>query len=216
MSETKLFWAAQAIILSVLLIGCGKKARDEIDFGTFNNSVYTNSYFEVTLTVPANWSIQDRESQERLAKVGSAAVAGNDKNLKAVFKASEMQTVTLFAVFEHPLGSPVPFNTSIMGIAEQVRQMPGIQRGRDYHFQVKKTLEAGQMQVTFPKEGNTERLGGVEFDVLDQEMIIRGLTIKQKYYTIIKKGYALSFVLSFTTDAEAVQLRKVLETVTFN
>lgn len=216
MSTPSRLIAVPVIVLSLLLVGCRKKASEEIDFGAFNKSVYTNSYFGVTVTVPPDWSIQDRQTQEQLTKVGSEMVAGNDKNLKAALKATEMETVNLFAVFKLPLGSPVPFNCSIMGLAERVTGMPGIQRGRDYHFQVKKTLESSQMQVTFPKEAYTQRLGGVEFDVLEQQMTMRGLTIKQKYFTIIKKGYALSFVLSYTTEAEEVPLRKALETLSFD
>jgi hypothetical protein len=206
-------YAARLFILLVLLLGCRKKASDEIDFGAFNKSTYSNKYFGLTITVPADWSVQDREAQERIKKIGREAVAGDDKNLNAVMKASELQTVQLFTVFQHPLGTPVTSNPAIMGLAEMVRQMPGIQRGRDYHFQVKKTLQAGQMEVSFPKDSYTERLGGVEFDVLDQELKIRGLVIKQRYYTVIKKGYALSFILSFTTDEEQAAVRKVLETV---
>jgi hypothetical protein len=216
MQRTTSLFSVQVILLSVMLTGCSKKATDEIDFGTFTKSVYTNSYFAVTVTVPANWSIQDQEARERLMKVGAEAVSGEDKNLKAVMKASEMQSVNLFGAFEKPLGAPVTSNPSIMGIAEQVRQLPGIQRGKDYHFQVRKTLEASQMQVKFPKEGYSERLGNVEFDVLEQELSVRGLTIRQKYYTIIKKGYALSFIVSFTTSEEETVLRKALETVAFH
>ena len=149
-------------------------------------------------------------------KVGTEAAFGNDKNLKALVKASEMQTVNLFAAFEQPLGSPIPFNPSVMAIAEQVRQLPGIQRGKDYHFQVRKTLESGQLQVKFPKEDYTERLGNVEFDVMEQEMAARGLTIRQKMYTIIKKGYAFSFILSFTNDEQEAHMRKALQTVAFH
>ena len=194
------FCAAPFILLSVLLVGCGKKASDEIDFGGFAKSVYTNKYFGLSVTVPSDWNIQDQESQKRIMSLGKKMMAGDDKNLKAALNASELQTVNLLTAFKHPVGSPVPFNPNIIVVAEMVRQMPGIHRGKDYHYQVKKMLEAGQMQISFPREDYTERLGRVEFDVMDQEMKIRGLTIKQRYCTTIKKGYALSFILSFTTS----------------
>jgi hypothetical protein len=201
-------------VFGILLVGCSrKKASDEIDFGEFVNSVYTNKYFGLSVTVPSDWSIQDQEARQRLMNVGVKMVAGEDKNLKAAIKASEPQTVSLLAAFRHPVGSPLPFNPNIMVIGEMVRQWPGIQRGKDYHFQVKQTLQNSQMEVSFPGEDYTERVGGAEFDVLDQELKIRGLVVKQRYHTIIKKGYALSVILSFTSDQEEAALRKVLETV---
>jgi hypothetical protein len=209
------FCAAPFIILLALLIGCGKKASDEIDFGGFAESVYTNKYFGLSVTVPSDWNIQDQESQKRMMSLGKKMVAGDDKNLKAALSASELQTVNLLTALKHPLGSPVPFNPNIIVMAEMVRQMPGIQRGKDYHFQVKKTLEAGQMQISFSNGDYTEQLGGVEFDVMDQEVKIRNLTVKQRYCTTIKKGYALSLILSFTTDEEEASLRKIVETLAF-
>jgi hypothetical protein len=71
------------------------------------------------------------------------------------------------------------------------------------------------MQVSFPKDIYTERLGGVDFDVMDLELSIRGITVKQKYYMTIMKGYALGFIVSFTNDEEESSDQKILNTVTF-
>jgi len=204
------------LLLSVLLFGCQKKASDEIDFGTFNNSVYTNKYFGVTVAIPQKWSIQDQESQRRLMKVGTKALAGDDNNFKAMVKASEMQTVNLFAAFEHPPGAPVASNPSMMGVAEMVRQLPGIERGRDYLFQAKKMMESSQMKFSFPKDFYSEKLGGVEFDVMDVELKFPGRMVKQKYYSTIKKGYALCFIMSFTTDEEEASVHRIFDTVAFH
>lgn len=216
MSRVKLLGTTQILILSVLFFGCRKKASEEIDFGTFSNSVYTNKYFGVTVTIPPEWNIQSQESQQRLMKTGARIMAGDDKNFKAIVKASELQTVNLFTVCEHPLGAPVPFNSSLLGMAEMVRELPGIKRGKDYLFQMRKTMEGGQIQFSFPKDVYSEQLGEVEFDVLDSEMKYSGKTIKQKYYSTIKKGYALCFILSFGTADEEVALRKILDTVAFH
>lgn len=203
------------LALAVFTFGCRKKATEEVDFGTFTNAVFTNQYFGVTLTVPQDWSIQDQEARDRLAKMGTAAIVGDDKTMKATLKAAQQQTVNMFSVFQHPLGTPVAFNPSVIGVAERVRDLPGIKRGSDYHFQVKKMMESGQMKVSFPRESYTALLGGVEFDVLDQEIEVRGKVIKQRYFTIIKKGYALSFATTFTTDKEEAATRKVLDTLAF-
>jgi hypothetical protein len=215
MSRVRLLRTTQVVLFSVLLFGCQKKARDEIDFGNFSNSVYKNNYFGMTVAIPSDWSIQDQEAQRRLMKAGSAAVAGDDRNMKALLRASELQTVNLFAAFKHPLGTPVDYNPAVMSMAEMVRQMPGIKRGKDYHFQVRKLLESSQVKVSFPKEIYTEQLGGINFDVMDTEIKVRGVTVKQKYYATIKKGYALCFITAFTTDDEEASLHKILETVKF-
>ena len=215
MLRTRLIYKAQIIALAVLLAGCGKKASDEIDFGTFNNSVYHNNYFGMTVAIPSDWSMQDQAAQQRLMKLGNKLMSGDDKNLKAVMKASELQMVNLFAVFKYLQGSPVTFNPSILSIAENVRQWPGMKSGKDYHFQARKLLESSQVEMSFPKDIYTQQLGGIDFDVMETEMHVRGLVVKQKYYATIMKGYALTLVVSFTTDEELASLKKVLDAMTF-
>jgi len=215
MTRTKLSCAAQIIVLAVLLIGCGKKAANEIDFGAFNHSVYTNNYFGLAVTIPADWSIQDQEEQRRIMKLGGNLLAGEDKNLKTLMKAGELKTVNLFAAFKYPVGTPVTFNPSVMALAEKVGQLPGLKRGKDYLFFVRQTLESGQVQVSFPKDIYTERLDGVDFDVMESVITIRKITVKQKYYATLIKGYALSFIVSFANDDEESSAQKILNTVTF-
>ena len=196
-------------------MGCGKKAADEIDFGAVKDSIYQNEYFGLTVGLPRDWSVLDQEARQRLMERGGKMVSGDDKNLKAALKASEMTTVNLFAAFKHPIDSPVSSNPSIMCVAERVREIPGIKKGADYLFHSKRVLESGQLQVAFPKEISTESIGGQEFDVMYMEMPYAGRTIQQKHYAAIMKGYALAFIVSFTTDEEEAALQNILKTAAF-
>ena len=195
--------------------GCDRKASDEIDFGTVKNSTYQNDYFGLSIQVPDDWSIQDQESQKRLMDLGGKVIAGEDKILSAVLKASELQTVNLLAAFKHPIGAPVPYNPSIMCIAERIRNMPGIKRGKDYHFHSKKFLQSSHLSVSFPREVFTEQLDGKDFDIMPLEMSIAGLTVQQKQYVAITKGYALVIIASYTSDEEEADLNKILQSVRF-
>lgn len=173
MSRTKLTCTLVACAV-VLLGGCERRASDEIDFGGIKNSVYQNKYFGLSVKLPAEWSVLDQEAQRLLVETGGKMAAGADKNLKAVIKASEMQTVYLFTAFKHPLGAPVTFNPGIMCLAERVRQMPGIKRGKDYLFHARKLLESGQIEYSFPSEISTESVGGQDFDVMHAETLMGG------------------------------------------
>ncbi len=206
---------AGAITLGVLLAGCEKKATEEVDFGSITNSVYRNQYFGLTVPIPPNWSVQDQEAQRRLQQVGINAIAG-EGNLKRLLKASELQTINLFGAFKHPLGTPGDFNASVMGAAEKVRQLPGIKRGSDYLANAKKVLQAGQLEVSFPNDFYTRKIGNLDFDVLDAEMLVGKLRVKQKYCSTIRKGYALNLIISYMSDEDLELLQKILDGVTFN
>ena len=203
----------QTVALVSLLAGCEKKASDEIDFGTVNNSVYHNKFFGMSVTIPADWSVQDQAAQQRLMKVGQRALAGDDKNMQAVMKASEMQTVNLFAAYKYPLGSAVTFNPAILSAAEKVSQLPGIKRGKDYLFHTRQILESGQMNVSFPKEVYSLRLGGMDFDVMEVEFHVRGVDIREAYYSTIIKGYALTIISTFSNDEGEKAGKAILDTV---
>jgi hypothetical protein len=199
----------------LLLAGCGKKASEEIDYGTFTNSVYQNQYFGLKLPLPAGWSVQDQESSQRLMEKGTKMMMGDDKNMKAIIKASEQQTVNLITAFQFPIGSPVPFNPSVISVAERIRGLPGVTRGKDYHYHARKLLETSQMRVTFPKEITTEKLGGTDFDVMYVNMSVGPRSVSQKYYTTIMKGYALSFIVSYNTPEDEAKLATILQGMSF-
>ncbi|MBW8034250.1 MAG: hypothetical protein FVQ79_00865 [Planctomycetes bacterium] len=215
MSGTKLTHFIFIVLSVVFLSGCEKKASDEIDFGTVEGSVYRNEYFGLSISFPSGWSIQDQETQKELMDIGTKLAAGDDENLEAVIKASELQSVNLVAAFEHPLGAPVASNPSLMCIAEKVRHVPGIKRGSDYHFHFRKLLESSAIDVSFPRETSTEKIGGVDFDVMYIEALTAGVIIQQKQYAAISKGYALLLTITYTTDEEKASLQKLLESVTF-
>jgi hypothetical protein len=201
------------------LCGCDKIKTaietSEIDFGTITNSVYQNNYFGLSVTFPPDWSIQDQAEQRRLAAEGNKILNGNDPNKQAVLKASELQTVNMFAVFEHAIGSPVPFNPSVISMAENVSAYPGIKTGSDYLYHVKQQLSSGRVEVAFPKDVYTTQLGGKDFDVMQTSITLGDKTVQQKYYVSVMKGYALAFIASYTTDEEAAKLQKILDSVTF-
>jgi hypothetical protein len=208
-----------SVILAACFIfssGCQEKASEEVDRGAFSGPVYQNNYFGLTITIPSDWSIQDSKSMQTFKDLGKKLINEDDKNLKAVMDTSDFQTVNLFSVFQHPLGSPVPFNPNLICLAEQVRHMPGIKRGKDYHFHTRKILELSQMNVKFPGEIYTETFGGVEFDVLYSETSLGTILVKQKQYGAIMKGYALLIVSTFADEDQEATLDEILKTLTFN
>jgi hypothetical protein len=199
------------IVCITLSAGCGKKAAEEFDLGTVENSVYRNKYFGFAITLPSNWNIQDEESRRQIMNAGAKALAGGDKNPDL----SQLQTANLLTAFKHPINSQVPINSSITCVAERVIQEPSIAKGRDYLLHSRKVLEASRVDVSFAKEMSTEILGGRGFDVMYLKMSVGGKSIEQAYYATIIKGYALVFVISFATEEDKATLNGALNSLTW-
>jgi hypothetical protein len=216
MKYVKLLTIVMLTACFIFSIGCREKASEEVDRGSFNGPMYRNNYFGMTITIPSDWSIQDSKSMENFQDLGEKVISEDDKNLKAAMAASELQTVRLFAAFQHPLGSPVPFNPNLMCMAERVRHMPGIKRGKDYHFHIRKLLESSKLNVKFPKEIYTETFDGIDFDVLYSETSFGTMLAKQKQYGAVTKGYVLLIVSTFANEDQETTLDEILKTLTFN
>jgi hypothetical protein len=205
-----------AVLAGVFIFsGCQKSASQEVDPGTYQGSVYTNNYFGMTVTMPDNWSIQDEKAMEMIMGMGRKAAASGDKGFERELEMSESLSANIFAVFKHPLGTPVPFNPNLLCLAEQVRHAPGIKRGSDYHYQSRKNIERTQVNIKVTGEIYPVTLGGVEFDVMPSEVKLQGMRIQQRAYATIRKGYALLFIMSFIEEAQAKELEQILDTVTF-
>lgn len=211
-----------ALAAAIFLAGNFAVGDSKADAGQPTNdkalkdSVYRNNFFGFSMTLPKDWSVQGKEMQKKLNEAGRKMLAGDDKNYEAVIKASQKQESPFeFSVFKYPVGSPVDFNPSLIGSAEKVADQPGIKKGEDFLFHVRKTLEASQLKFEFQKEIHPEKLGDTDFGVMEATLSIRNMSLTQKYYCVIRKGYAITFTISYLNEADGKELAKILESVSF-
>lgn len=184
----------------VLLIGafwgCG---RPEMDFGSFSGNVYKNKCLDMTVTLPEGVAI---DTQQKAAVPQGA-------------KASELQTLTLFTAFLYPDDSEVAFNANIMAMAERIDKTLAVKTGRDYHLHTKKLIEATPIPVTFSPDITTQTLGGKTFDLMQVEIPLAQISVKQDLYAAAVGDYILVLAASYTNPDEKAALGKILESVAF-
>jgi len=204
------------IAICSLISGCADSPSDEIGYGEIIDGNYSNSYFDMSIQFPKSWSMQSKESLEQITEMGKDLFTGDDENLKAVISLAEQQTLNLFSAFQYELGSPVDFNPSIMGVAENVKQQPGVKNGSDYLFHAKRLIKSGQLSYEFPNEIYAEEISGTTFDILAAQADMGDLTIRQKYYAARVKNYVLVFVITYTSDTEEESLIKIMRTLNFS
>jgi predicted RNA-binding Zn-ribbon protein involved in translation (DUF1610 family) len=217
------FLILAAVVVSLFFLGyrngfLSRFGFGGIDSGTIKDSVYKNRYFGFEVTLPESWSPVDRDAQEKMTDMAGKMLAGNNRSLEGLLNASSEDAVSMFTVFKHPLGTPVPFNPSVVCMAQKVNHFPGIKKGSDYLYHLKTvldTLDFGPISVEYSGSTNTEELGGVDFDVLDLRVQIGNTAITQKHYARIMKGYVLSYTLTYQAWDDMEELDSCLETVRF-
>ncbi len=182
----------------------------DFDFGKTENGKYTNNYFNMEVTFNPDWKVQNKSQMNDLIDAGEDLVAGEDKKMKAVIKASQVNAAYLLTVFENEAGAAVDYNPSFMIIAENTKNLPGIKNGKDYLFHARKILEQSQMEYTFEEELSEKIIGEHTFYVMKANISYLGIQITQDYITTVTKGFSLSFVASYSSEEQKAELYKVL------
>lgn len=204
-------------LLTITVVGCNNQGKPvDFDYGHVENNKYVNSYFDFEMTIPTNWIIQTKDEMDHLAKTGTELFTGDNSKLKAVVKATEINTANLLVAFQYERGASVEYNPSLMLIAENIMNAPGIKTGSDYLFQSRKLLEQSQFKCDYiDKEFAKEMINGTEFYKMNTEINYMGLKIKQLYYSTIVDRFSFSVIISYIDDQQKLDLLKSINSMKF-
>jgi hypothetical protein len=204
------------LFIITVLLSCSdqnKNLPDNFDFGKTENGSYKNDYFNMEVLFNPNWIVQDKQYMNNIMERGSDLVTGDNKNLKSLFKASQVNTAYLLAVFKHEVGAAVEFNPNFMLLAENTKNLPGIKNGKDYLFHAEKLMKQTQMSYSFEREVFEKKIGNSLFYVLETRLDHIGEIISQEYISTVKNGFTLSFIITYSTEEEKNELYEVINNV---
>jgi len=202
--------------LLLALTGCEpKKPFRAIGPGTVTEQVWRNPDLGLELTLPEGWSVSDEEQKKQQMDSGAKALAGDDEQLAAALAEGSQRSVSLFSVFERPIGQSTGFSASLVGIAEDIRMAPHVKTPEDYFADVKKGLSQMSLKVSYPREPGRQTLGGQPFSVLYATMPVPGLEVNQRYFARRFDDYMLLVIASHATDEQKAALDVSLATLKF-
>jgi len=183
--------------------------------GTVNGSTYTNAYFGLTLTLPAGWVVQGDAAKKEITEGGKKLMGSKDPTTDAQIDKAIESTLNLLTAMQYARDAPPPggFNSGIMCLAEKVPPGSVGVRDEDYMAVLKNTFKFSQLPITLVKDGYTETVGGETFSVMDLSIDVGGAVVRQRYYAHIRRGYALSFILSYQTPEQLAALTEVVKSV---
>lgn len=205
-------------VLMVFTFSCDLNSKPKgFDYGRVENNKYTNSFFNLEVNLPPKWIVQTKEQTDNLVEKSKNIVAGDNKNLKAMINASEVNSANLLAIFQYEVGSPVEYNPNLMMVAENLKLTPGIKTGSDYLYQARKLIKQSQIHYdSIDEEFKKVMIGNQEFYVMKASLSYAGLTIRQEYYSTIANGFGVSTIISYVTDEQKDILTKVIHSMKFN
>lgn len=179
--------------------------------GVITDSVYRNDYFGLRINIPQGWTVQGDDIKQQISERSKAIVVPKDEPDKAQLDAAIDRTLNLLTVSKFPLGAPGQINALFMAIAEPV---PLSATGPGYMKQLKSGMQQTKVPVTFVDDNQVETINGVQFYTLTVTLTPGENVVRQRYYVIIKKGYALGLITSIISESDADLVNSIMKSVT--
>lgn len=203
--------------LSILLIlsSCKeqKKIPENFDYGTVENGIYSNKFFNFDLSFDKDWSVQSKEEMAEMSKIGQDILIGESESLKKNFKASQVNVAELFGVFKFPVGTVSVYNPSLIINAENLKDFPDVRKPKDYMDSVRNLLDQAPFTLIYKKKLYSKIIGGKEFVAM--EIYNQDYNVTQEYFSTIHKGFAIVMVISYDDDDQKEELYKIIDNVKF-
>ncbi|HEX8338137.1 MAG TPA: hypothetical protein VF621_15575 [Pyrinomonadaceae bacterium] len=191
-------------------------SQPDVERGRLEGGTYTNDYFGVSFNVPQGWVAQDAAAKQRILDTGKELVSQGAADTKvAGMEASLQRTYFLLSVSKYDLTKPPPgFNALIMCMAERVPSAV-VRTGQDYIASMLRVTEGTAAKIELNGPVRTERVGGVAFAVADAKLTTPASVAAQKYYVMVKGGYAFMLGYTYVDEADAKAFADVIKSVRF-
>ncbi|MGN6647985.1 MAG: hypothetical protein ACTHJT_15790 [Cytophaga sp.] len=192
----------------------GQSNAEVFDYGTFENNVYTNSYFNLKIDVPPTWKVHSKEQTDTIISKAMKKMTDKDATLKPLFNPKDIKDAVLIMANQYRIGAAVDFNPGFVIMAENIMDYPEIETEAMYLGQVKKLLLRTKSNYVINDKISKEKFNGVTFYKFSLSLKNAGsVEIKQTYYSLLKKGFSLGIVTTYNTKAQKKELDKILKTL---
>ncbi|MDD7887277.1 hypothetical protein [Flavivirga sp. 57AJ16] len=205
--------AISILWIGLLVLGCKKNTNVPMffDYGSVKEGVYDNTFFKFKLPINPDWYILNNDEADRLYQSGNDLVSGNNESLKKTLDASMVNVAKLITVFKLELGATDDFNPSILINAENLKNYPGVDTPTKYLAQAKALIRRSAMDIEYIEEKDKVQIGSQDFVFMSLKNKGYGYEILQDYYVTLKKGFAISFIMSYTTEEDKDVLYKMFD-----
>jgi len=192
------------LLIVFVIISCNKKTNVPMsfDYGSIENGIYDNTFFKFKLPINSEWYVLDNEEADAVYKIGNEFASGDNKSLKKKLSASQINVAKLLTVFREEPGTNITYNPSIIVNAENLNNSPQVKSVNDYLSIAKKLLNNTAMDIEYLEQKDLVKIGSQDFGFLKIENKFNGTNIIQDYYVALKKGFAVSFIMSYTNEEE--------------
>ena len=185
-----------------------------VNVGTITDSAYVNEYFGLRLMIPEGWNVYDAQGRQMVLERGRKMITSSDKSVQAGLDAAASRTVNLLTVTKLPQDQSGMMNAVFACGAEPLAGS-SVKTGEDYLAAVKKLLPYAQVAYQVEEDIGSENINGQDFGVLTLKVEGPVGTVRQKYYAVAKRDYALFCISTYTNEADRQLMTKAMSSISF-
>jgi len=188
----------------------------QVDPGRLVGEKYSNEFFGLSFSVPRGWFIQDSAARRATLEMGKDTLTANaDQRKKAQMDAVVARTNVLVSALKHsPYSVTAGFNAHFACIAERVPTAV-VRTGADYINMSLAVALGSPIKMELMGRMRSERVGGRLFTAADVKATLPQGVVIQKYYVLLNKGHALTFIYSYSDETDLPALKGILASVAF-
>jgi hypothetical protein len=176
--------------------------------GTLEGSTYINTYFGLRLTFPDGWEVQDDRTKQIIQDRGKERLRFDDSKKQARLDESVANTANLLTLFETPFIQP--YQAKLVCVVERI-PVGSTFTEVNYATSLKTALTGySKIKYVLEKDARTEMIDGAPFTAIDFTVNLDSGRSHQKYYTQIRKGYVLCFILSYASKRQLSALKTII------
>lgn len=180
-----------------------------VDKGNVSGRTYTNDTLKFSIAFPYTWLIPGYDFEDHMKKQGFDLSLRAPINLVPVERTKLNQSLKRVEILVTAYRSmPGSADNAIMRVAaEDLKAQPQIKDAVDYFDAVRQMYSSMKLPADFKySETQAEKLGRKQFAYLD----VSSKAGKKRMYATVRNGFAILFVLSYSSDGDLQTMRQIL------
>lgn len=177
--------------------------------GTFEDGVYSNQFLGFSLPIHQSFVVVKQKELELLQKVGVDLLAEDREKSPGRLEKAVQETAVLVGVFRFPVGEP---NNAAIEIGV-LKQPAGVTA--NMALAANASLLTGSAGYEMTRNLPEASFGGVKFVGAEFERNIFGVTLKQRSFFAMRRGYSILISVVYTTDEGLEAMEGLLKGIKF-
>ena len=110
-------------LLTLTFSSCGQQT-EKFDYGKLNGTLYSNSYFKISVKIPENWFFVDKDGRAQIIKENIDRLTKDNPTYNQQMQGAKDFSAQIFTLFKYPPDTLIEVNPNITMTATKILLSP--------------------------------------------------------------------------------------------